>query len=92
MAIRLEIFDHPGVYAKVTRSLHIFFFICVEVLSSLLTQAEQTGIITGVPTSPKGPKISHLFFADDSILFCKSDSVEWRRLLKILGIYEAGRA
>jgi len=66
------------------------FLICAEVLSSLLTQAEQKGIITGVPTSPKGPKISHLFFADDSILFCKSNSVEWRWLLKILGIYEAG--
>ncbi|XP_062162097.1 uncharacterized protein LOC133869155 [Alnus glutinosa] len=66
------------------------FLICAEVLSSLLTQAEQKGIITGVPTSPKGPKISHLFFADDSILFCKSNYVEWRRLLKILGIYEAG--
>jgi hypothetical protein len=65
------------------------FMICAEMLSSLLSHAERNGIITGVPSSPKGPRISHLFFADDSILFCKSNSVEWHCLLRILGIYEA---
>jgi hypothetical protein len=48
------------------------------------------GVISGVPTSPKGPKLNHLFFVDDNLLFCKANSVEWRRLLRILGIYEAG--
>jgi hypothetical protein len=38
------------------------FLIFVEVLSSLLSQAESKDIITGVPSSPKGPKITHLFF------------------------------
>jgi hypothetical protein len=52
------------------------FLLCAEVLSSLLQQAEAKGVITEVPTSPKGPKISHLFFADDH---CKANSVEWRR-------------
>ncbi len=28
------------------------------------------------------------FFADDSLLFCKANSVEWRRLMKILEKYE----
>jgi hypothetical protein len=64
------------------------FLICAEGLSALIKRAEQAGIISGVPTSPKGPKISHLFFADESILFCKSNSVEWRRLMRILGRYE----
>jgi len=66
------------------------FLICAEVFSSLLSQAEKNGIISGVPTSPRGPKISHLFFADDCIIFCKSNSVEWRRVLRILGTFEAG--
>lgn len=64
------------------------FLICAEGLSALLGRAEQRGHISGVPTSPKGPRISHLFFADDSILFCKSNAVEWRRLMRILGRYE----
>lgn len=34
--------------------------------------------------------MSHLFFVDHSLLFCKANSVEWRRLLKILGVYEVG--
>jgi len=64
------------------------FIICVEALSALIMRAERSGAISGVPSSPSGPKISHLFFADDSILFCKSNAVEWKRLMKILGIYE----
>jgi hypothetical protein len=65
------------------------FLLCAEALSSLLQQAERTGSITSIPTSKMGPRISHLFFADDSLLFCKANSVEWRRLIKILGKYES---
>jgi hypothetical protein len=54
----------------------------------MLRKAESTGIITGVPTSKKGPRLSHLFFADDSLLFCKANSVEWRKLTKFLEKYE----
>jgi hypothetical protein len=66
------------------------FLLCAECLSNLLCTAEKKGYITGVPTSPKGPSISHLLFADDCILFCEANRVEWRRLLKIIGIYVEG--
>jgi len=66
------------------------FLLCAECFSSLLCNAERKGHITGVPSSPKGPSISHLLFADDCILFCKANRVEWRRLLKIISIYEDG--
>jgi hypothetical protein len=52
-------------------------------------RAEKNGVLIGVPTSKKGPTLSHLFFADDSLIFCKANSVEWRRLTKILEKYEA---
>lgn len=42
------------------------FLICAEVLSSLITDAELNGQITGFACSRNGPKVSHLFFADDS--------------------------
>lgn len=66
------------------------FLLCAEALSALLYKAVHYGIITGVPTSPKGPRISYLFFVDDSLVFCKANSMEWRRLLRILEVYEAG--
>jgi hypothetical protein len=65
------------------------FLICAEALSSMLSRAESKGVIIGVPTSKKGPRLSHLFFADDSLLFCKANLVEWRRLMRLLEDYEA---
>jgi hypothetical protein len=66
------------------------FIICAEVFSSLSQNAQMNGFISGVPTSKKGPKITHLFFADDSLVFCKANRVEWRRLLNIIATYERG--
>jgi hypothetical protein len=64
------------------------FLLCAKALSSMLSKVESKRIITGVPTSKRGPRLSHLFFADDSLLFCKANSVEWRRLTKLLEEYE----
>jgi hypothetical protein len=66
------------------------FLICTEALSSLLKHAEHTEAISAVPTSRRGPKLSHLFFADDSLIFCKANQVEWWRIMRVLGVYEAG--
>jgi hypothetical protein len=65
-----------------------FFLLCAEALNSMLSKAESARVITGVPTSKRGPKLTHLFFADDSLLFCKANLVEWRRLTKFLERYE----
>jgi hypothetical protein len=64
------------------------FILCAEALSAMLNQAENMGVITGMPTSKRGPRLSHLFFADNNLLFCKANSVEWHRLTKILEKYE----
>jgi hypothetical protein len=47
-----------------------FFILCPEALSALLLQVESSGSLTGVPTSKNRPRISHLFFADDNVLYC----------------------
>ena len=43
---------------------------CATGLQSLLNMAEMEGHIQGVSICRNGPKVSHLFFADDSVLFC----------------------
>jgi len=65
------------------------FLICTEALSFVITHAVDLGVITGVPTSPRGPRLSHLYFADDNLLFCKANSVERICLMRILRVYEA---
>lgn len=56
------------------------FLFCAEDLSALLNQATRNKEIRGVATCPRGPKISHLFFANDSIIFCQATSEECTRL------------
>ena len=50
-------------------SPYLFLF-CVEGLTALIRKAETDGFIRGVAASRGGPCISHLLFADDSLLFC----------------------
>ncbi|XP_062152071.1 uncharacterized protein LOC133860496 [Alnus glutinosa] len=64
------------------------FLLCAEGLSLLLLRAESEGKITGVPISFRGTKISHLFFADDSLLFCRANLMEWSSVQDLLHMYE----
>jgi len=61
---------------------------CAERLSALLNQASRSGAIHGVAACPQGPQISHLFFADDSIIFYRATSVNCAHLEHILETYE----
>lgn len=46
--------------------------------------------IRGVAIYRNGPWFSHLFFADDSELFCRAMEAECHRILEILAVYELG--
>jgi hypothetical protein len=65
------------------------FLLCAESLSSMLMQADRDGFLEGVPTSRRGPRINHLFFADDSLIFCRASLDHWNRLSVILNSYGA---
>lgn len=34
------------------------------------------------------PNINHIFFADDNIVFCRANTMEWREIQSLLDIYE----
>jgi predicted acyltransferase len=65
-----------------------FFIICAEGLSIGINKMERAGGITGLPLTRRGTRLNHLFFADDSLLFCKADMVEWYCIQKVLDDYE----
>jgi hypothetical protein len=46
----------------------LIFLICAEGLSSLLSSAEEEGSLEGVKVCRDSPSVSHLLFADDSLI------------------------
>lgn len=64
------------------------FLLCAEGLSSLITATMQRGHITGLPIAKGGFRLSHLFFVDDSVLFCRATFSEWCSIQDILEVYE----
>jgi hypothetical protein len=85
----------PHGYIKPSRGLcqgnplsPYLFLLCAEGLYSLLQRAKNAGNIHGVSISRSGSKLTHLFFADDSLLFCKATTNEIRCIQDILMKYE----
>ena len=46
------------------------------------------GDIHGFSLCRRDPKLTHLLFADDSLLFCKATMEECGKVLEILNMYE----
>ena len=65
-----------------------FFLICTEGLHGLIRKAAHSGDIRGVSLCRNGPRITHLFFADDSLLFSRARKKECQSLLEVLAKYE----
>uniref|UniRef100_A0A803QDU6 Reverse transcriptase domain-containing protein n=1 Tax=Cannabis sativa TaxID=3483 RepID=A0A803QDU6_CANSA len=64
------------------------FILCSEVLSKLLCREEDRCEITGIKIGKNAMPISHLFYADDAIIFCKANEKEAAKLLNCLENYE----
>ena len=68
-------------------SLYLFL-LCAKGLSSMLRQATETNQMQGILSYRGGIHISHLLFANDSLLFCQAKRQECQNLLHILVQYE----
>ncbi|XP_043812758.1 uncharacterized protein LOC122723715 [Manihot esculenta] len=64
------------------------FLIVAEGLSLLIQDSENRGLLHGCCAKVGCPPVSHLFFADDSLLFFDGTVEEAIRIKQILGFYE----
>ena len=64
------------------------FLLCAEGLSALLRCASKRGLITSISVSHHALRITHLFFADDSLIFYRATLEECLELKRICSLYE----
>ena len=65
------------------------FLLCAEGLSAMFKKEERGGgHLKGVAVSRRAPSITHMLFADDSIVFCRATKEECDRVVKVLMDYE----
>ena len=63
------------------------FLLCTEGLNGLINMAENKGNIKGYAFCRYSPRLTHFFFADDSLLFCRATIQECQQVLNILETY-----
>lgn len=63
------------------------FTFLADLLSRILSQAEQDDKISGIKTARTGPRVSHLMYADDLVIYCKADMEETREIKNCLDLY-----
>ena len=64
------------------------FLLCAEGLTAMLKKEEAVGNIKGVAVCRGAPRISHLLFVDDSVIFYRVTAEEGSRVLKVLVDYK----
>jgi len=79
-----------------TRGIHqgnplspFLFLLCIEGLNNLILKATSEGSIHGLALSRRSPKLIHLLFADDRLLFYRSNRYECQKVLDLLASYES---
>ncbi|KAL5556096.1 hypothetical protein UlMin_038332 [Ulmus minor] len=66
----------------------VYYSLLLNGLSSLIHTSERSGQLHGMRCGTNGPTISHLFFADDSLLFVEATPVSCYAIKEILLHYE----
>ena len=65
------------------------FLLCTEAFSALIVEANNSQSLTGVSICRGCLRVTYLFFADDSLLFCRAERKDCIKLVEILKLYEA---
>lgn len=64
------------------------FVICTHGLSSIINYKASQKVLQGVKIARESPPITHLFFADDSLIFFKANKWNCRSIKNYLLLYE----
>lgn len=64
------------------------FLICMEGLSALVRNHEQRKLIRGIQVARGAPTISHMFFADDTYIYCQAQVDIAQQVINMLQIFE----
>ena len=65
------------------------FLLCAEGFSAQIHDVAQNNQLHGISICRGAPKITHLFFAYDSLLFCRANGNECSKLKETLSLYES---
>ena len=63
------------------------FVLCMERLNHVIYEAVENGAWKPIQLSRTGPNLSHIFFADDLILFTKASVDQIKTMMKCLEIF-----
>lgn len=84
----------PGCFFKPSRGIRqgdplspYLFLLISEVLSRNIALAVNNKSLRGLKINKRGPCLSHLFFADDSLFFLRATKRNCQRLIEILECY-----
>lgn len=86
-SLRGHIIPSRGIRQRDPLSPYLFL-LCAEGLSSLIKDAINLRKMEGITICRGGPKLSHQFFEDDILIFCKASLKECDSLQRILALYE----
>ncbi|CAM9001934.1 unnamed protein product [Rhodiola kirilowii] len=65
------------------------FILCSEWLSKEIAMKSRRGALKGIAVARGAPKITHLFFADDCMIYLRANVTEFAAIKRILENYEA---
>lgn len=61
--------------------------ICIEGFSACSNDYERRGLTKGIKVDRNAPSITHMFFTDDSYIFCKASKASVDNVMDMLQIF-----
>lgn len=78
-----QILTERGIKQKDPMSLFLFVLF-LELLSKMISKMENDGKIQGIKIGRLAPTISHIFFADDILIFCNANVNQVEKIINCL--------